>query len=67
MQAFLLHHYRGAFEKVFIFSPSVKVDPVWREVGTYIENTLGQEKWAYDTPDLEALDEILNNSTRVTE
>ena len=67
MQWLILKGYRGAFEKIFVFSPSVKVDPVWKEVGKYCEDVLGQEKWGYDTPDLEALDEILETSTRVTE
>ena len=67
MQWMILHGYRGAFEKIWIFSSSYKVDPVWREVGKYCEDVLGQEKWGYDTPDLEALDEILETSTRVTE
>ena len=56
MQWLILKGFYKAFEKVWIFSSSVFVDPVWREVGKYCEDVLGMEKWAFDTPDMEALD-----------
>ena len=67
MQWMILHGYRGAFEKIFVFSASCHVDPVWKEVGKYCVEVLGQDKWCYDTPDLDALDEILETSAKVTE
>ena len=36
----LLHQYRGAFERIFIFSPSVDIDATWLPVKRYVEDTL---------------------------
>ena len=37
----ILEQYRGVFEKIYIFSPSVNIDDSWIPVKKYIEEDLG--------------------------
>ena len=37
----ILEQYRGVFEKIYIFSPSVNIDDGWIPVKKYIEQDLG--------------------------
>ena len=46
----ILEQYRGVFEKIYIFSPSIKIDDGWIPVKKYIEEDLGvktERKRAY--------------------
>ncbi|CAE7444260.1 unnamed protein product, partial [Symbiodinium pilosum] len=36
----ILEQYRGCFERIYIFSPSISVDDGWRPVKQYIEETM---------------------------
>ena len=36
----ILEQYRGCFERIYIFSPSINVDDGWQPVKKYIEETL---------------------------
>ena len=36
----ILEQYRGCFERIYIFSPSINVDDGWRPVKQYIEETM---------------------------
>ena len=36
------HQYKGVWEKIYIFSSTVNVDPMWKALTEYIQDTLGQ-------------------------
>ena len=38
----ILEQYRGVFERIYIFSPSVNIDDGWIPVKKYIEEDLGR-------------------------
>jgi len=61
----------SVWNRIFVFSPSVHVDPSWRVVGSYIEHNLkvdvAREPWAFDTWDQVALQNIVATQRRVTE
>ena len=40
----LLDMYRGAFARIYVFSPSVDIDAAWRPVKEYIEKDLGVDE-----------------------
>jgi hypothetical protein len=68
---FLVRLYRGAFQRVYIFSPSVFIDSAWKPVFTYVERTLGvdsdKEPWAFDTWDDQKLKEIVQTQKEVVQ
>ena len=55
----ILEQYRGVFEKIYIFSPSINIDDGWIPVKKYIEEDLGvnteREQAYYDEWDEAAL------------
>ena len=55
----ILEQYRGVFEKIYIFSPSINIDDSWVPVKKYIEEGLGvnteREQAYYDEWDEAAL------------
>ena len=59
----ILEQYRGVFEKIYIFSPSVNIDDSWIPVKKYIEQDLGvnteRERAYYDEWDEAALRGII--------
>ena len=38
----ILEQYRGCFERVYIMSPSIDMDPQWEPVKKYIREDLGE-------------------------
>ena len=66
----ILRLYRGAFERIFIFSPSVNIDSVWKPVKDYIEKDMGvdtaKEQCWWDEWDTSALADIVETQRRVT-
>ena len=42
LQNIILDIYRGCFEKIYIFSPSIHIDNVWLPVKDYLERDLKQ-------------------------
>ena len=63
--------YRGVFEKIYIFSPSIGIDDGWIPVKKYIEEDLGvnteQEQAYYDEWDEAALRGIIQRQRKITE
>jgi hypothetical protein len=63
--------YRGAFERIYIFSPSVHLDSAWLPVKDYVEKELKvdtqKEQCFFDEWDTEALSGIVATQRRVTE
>ena len=67
----ILEQYRGVFEKIYIFSPSVNIDDGWIPVKKYIEEDLGvnteREQAYYDEWDEAALRGIIQRQRKITE
>ena len=48
---FLVRLYKHAFQRVYVFSPSLFIDSAWKPVFKYVEKTLQvseEEQWAFD-------------------
>jgi len=67
----ILRIYRGCWERIYVFSPSVDVDMAWKPVKEYVERTLGvdpsKEKCFFNTWDTQALSDIVETQRKVTE
>jgi hypothetical protein len=67
----ILRLYRGAWERIYIFSPSVHVDSAWVPVKEYIEDVLkvdgSKEPFFFDTWQPEVLNEIVETQKRVVQ
>ena len=67
----ILDIYRGCFDRIFIFSPSIEVDKTWIPVKEYIEKSHKvdpkKEKIYYDHYDAEALENIVSTQHKVAE
>ena len=54
---------KSCFERIYVFSPSVTVDPIWRPVREMIENEVldmmnpnhSKEQFFFDEPDFKAM------------
>ena len=71
MSNMILDIYRGCFDRIFIFSPSIDVDKTWGPVKEYIEKSqkvdTKKEKLFYDHYDAEALETIVSNQHKLAE
>ena len=67
----ILEQYRGVFERIYIFSPSVNIDDGWIPVKKYIEEDLGvnteREQTYWDEWDEAALRRIAQQQRKITE
>ena len=67
----ILDIYKGCFDRIYIFSPSIDVDKTWIPVKGYIEKSqkvdLKKEKLFFDSYDAEALENIVSTQHRVAE
>ena len=67
----LLHQFRGRFERIYVFSPSVDVDDAWKPVKEYSEKELGvdqqKEKTFFHEWQPEVLEMLLDRQLKVTE
>ena len=67
----ILEQYRGVFEKIYIFSPSIGIDDGWIPVKKYIEEDLGvnteKEQAYWDEWDEAALRGIIQRQRKITE
>ncbi len=71
MVSMILDLYRNAWERIYVFSPSVHIDSAWAPVKDYIENDLkvdgAKEPFFFDTWEPEVLNEIVDTQKRVIE
>ena len=71
LQNMILDIYRGCFERVYIFSPSINVDVTWLPVKEYLNKTINlsenEPPLFYDTNDQENLERIIDTQRKVTE
>ena len=67
----ILEQYRGCFERIFVFSPSVEVDSAWQPVKDYIRDELGvntdREQCWWEDWDEGALRKIIADQKRITQ
>ena len=67
----ILEQYRGVFERIYIFSPSIDIDDGWIPVKKYIEQDLGvnteREQAYWDKWDEAALRRIIQQQRKITE
>ena len=67
----ILEQYRGCFERVYVFSNSIDLDPQWEPVKKYIREDLGvntdREQCWWGEWDEDALRQILDQQKRVTQ
>ena len=69
MSDLILRHYRGCFERIFIFSPSVDIDSVWDPVKEYVRVGMGvpdSEKCFFHEFDHDALNKIVADQHKLT-
>jgi len=71
LQNMILDIYKGCFERIYIFSPSVKIDSTWEPVRKYLNETINltedEPPLFYDTNDQESLEQIINTQKKITE
>jgi hypothetical protein len=71
MSNMILDIYRGCFDRIYIYSPSVDVDKTWGPVREYIEKSqkvdTKKEKLFYDHYDAEALENIVSTQHKLAE
>ena len=71
MSNMILDIYRGCFDRIFIFSPSIDVDKTWGPVKDYIEKSQKvdpkKEQIYFDHYDAEALEKIVSNQHKLAE
>ena len=70
LQNIILDIYRGCFERIFIFSPSIHIDAVWRPVIDYCTHTLKQhesekEHYYFDTFDQSEFRQIITTQAKI--
>lgn len=69
LQNMILDIYRGCFERIYIFSPSIHLDHSWYPVKKYISEHIkvGDEKIYFDEYKADELEEIINTQKQVIE
>ena len=71
LQNMILDIYRGCFERVYIFSPSINVDGQWSPVKEYLEKAINlkddEPPLYYDHYDSESLERIIDTQKKITE
>ena len=71
LQQLILDVFRGCFERVYIWSPSIDIDHVWDPVKRYVRKELGvdtkQEKCFFSTYNPEELREVMDRQFRIAE
>ncbi len=70
LQNIILDIYRGCFERVYIFSPSIHIDAVWKPVLDYCTHTLKQheterEHFYFDTFDQTEFKAIITQQAKI--
>ncbi len=69
IQSMILDIYRGCFERIYIFSPSIELDHTWQPVKDYIKKDFkvdtNKEKVYFEENDPPALEEIIENQKRL--
>ena len=71
IQNMIMDIYKGLFERVYIFSPSIHVDHTWISVKEYLKNAINlkedEPEMYYDHYDPEALEQIIETQKKIIE
>ena len=71
LQQLILDVYRGCFERIYIWSPSLDIDHVWDPVKKYIRKELKvdtkKEKCLFSTYDPKELSEVMDRQFKIAE
>ena len=70
LQNMILDIYKGCFERIYIFSPSIDIDHTWNPVKKYIKENIksnDKEEFYFDSYDPEALANIIKTQKKVIE
>ena len=70
LQNLILNVYKGCFERIYIFSPSINVDATWDPVRDFIDEEMDvheneDEKFYFDHYDPDALENIITTQNKV--
>ena len=68
IQNLILNIYKGSFERIFIFSPSVHVDDTWNSVKKHISDHMNvdtEKKTYFEEYNPEALNQIIKTQHKV--
>ena len=67
----ILDLYKGCFERIYIFSPSINVDHTWQPVKKYISEIIDKKddepEFYYDSYDPESLNTIIDTQRKIVE
>ena len=67
----ILDIYRNCFRRIYIWSSSVFLDPVWEPVKKFVENDLGvnpeKEKVHFDTFHIDEMQKVLDLQNKVNQ
>ena len=63
----ILEQYRGVFEKIYIFSPSINIDDGWIHIEQDLGVNIEREQAYYDEWDEAALRSIIQRQRKITE
>ena len=67
----LLNHYRGCFDRIFLYSPSATLDKGWEPLVKYVTKELhvdeDKEKWRFDVFDSKALQQQIDTQMKIAE
>ena len=66
---------KSCFDRIYVFSPSVHVDPIWKPVKDMIESEIldmmnpnhAKEQYFFDEPDFKAMEEIIDAQFAIIE
>ena len=71
LENMILDIYKGCFERIYIFSPSINVDVTWTPVKEYLAKTINlrdnEPELYYDFYDAESLERIIETQKKITE
>ena len=71
LQNMILDIYRDCFERIYLWSPSIHVDHIWKPVFKYIEEHMGidpdKEPYAFDAYDPEELGKQIDLQLKIAE
>jgi carboxylesterase type B len=71
LQSMILDIYKGCFERIYVFSPSIHLDHTWNAVKKYVREDLGvddeKEPCFFETYDAEALSKIVAQQFKLAE
>ena len=66
---------KSCFDRIYVFSPSVNVDPIWKPVKDMIESEIldmmnpnhAREQYFFDEPDFKAMEETIDAQFAIIE